>query len=371
MPNYQTIVCRYLEEAGVQVNGNNSWDIQVHHPDFYKRAILQGTLGIGESYMDGCWSCEAIDALFHRMLTAGLHKKIDVPVLRKIANLKSRLINLQNKIRSKAVADKHYNPDTDIILAFLDPYNQYTCAYFKETDDLNTAQRQKLALICQKLGLSAGDRVLDIGCGWGGFARFAAETIGCHVTGISIAQEQISFARDFCKGLPVEFHLADYRDIEGSFSKILVCGMIEHVGHQNYRRLMKIVCNHLDDNGLFLVQTIGGTTSLVTGDPWLLKYFFPNAMLPSIKQISESAEGLFTIEDIHNFGQYYDNTFMAWYANFIEHWPRIKDHYDDRLYRMWTYYFQHMAGTFRARLNQLWQIVFSKNGIPGGYLSVR
>lgn len=371
MPDYKEIVCRYLGKAGILINGPHPWDIHVHNAAFYKRALLHGSLGIGESYMDGFWSCQAIDNLFYRILTTGLHREVKLPNMRKMANLRSRLTNLQKRTRSKTVADKHYDPDTEIILAFLDPYNQYTCGYFKNTDDLNTAQKQKLDLICKKLHLSPSDRVLDVGCGWGGFARFAAETVGCHVTGISNAQEQIDYAKEFCHSLPVELHLSDYRDIKGTYNKVLVCGMIEHVGHRNYRRLMQTVYNHLDDHGLFLIQTIGGNTSLVTGDPWLLKYFFPNSMLPSLKQLCSAAEGLFTLEDVHNFGQYYDNTFMAWHANFQSHWPQIEDRLDTRTYRKWTYYFLHMAGTFRARLNQLWQIVFAKNGVPGGYPSIR
>lgn len=371
MPDYKTIVQQLLLQAAVEVNGSAPWDIQVHNFDFYKRAVTQGTLGLGESYMDGWWSCDAVDQLFHRIIRAELHKKMTIPFPKKISVIVNQLLNMQTRNRSRRVVDEHYDPDSEIILSFLDPYNQYTCGYFKDTNDLNKAQEQKLDLICRKLMLTPEDMVLDIGCGWGGFARFAAERYDCKVTGISISSEQIKYAKKFCEGLPVSFVTSDYRDLRGSFTKVLICGMIEHVGYKNYRTLIKQVYNCLEDNGLFLLQTIGGNTSVSSGDRWLMKYIFPNSMLPSIQQITTAFEGLFVLEDLQNFGQYYDPTLMAWHDNFTRNWPGIKDRYDERFFRMWTYYFLHLAGSFRVRLNQLWQFVFSKRGVPGGYHPIR
>jgi cyclopropane-fatty-acyl-phospholipid synthase len=219
--------------------------------------------------------------------------------------------------------------------------------------------------------LSSKDRVLDIGCGYGGFARFAAERYGCKISGISPSSEQIEFAREFCRDLPVSFRIADYRDFKGSFGKVLCVGMIEHVGYKNYRSLMERVHRCLEEDGLFLLQTIGGNTSVVSNDPWIEKYVFPNSMLPSLKQITEAIEGLFILEDLHNFGEYYDPTLMAWYSNFVQNWDKIKKRYDERVFRKWSYYFLHLAGAFRARKNQLWQIVLSKRGLSGGYASTR
>ena len=167
--------------------------------------------------------------------------------------------------------------------------------------------------------------MLDIGCGWGGFARFAAERYHCHVTGITILQKQIDYAKAFCEGLPASIMLCDYRDVEGSFSKILICGMIEHVGYKNYRRSLEIVSSSLQDNGLFLLHTIGRNTSTTsTEDLWIKKYIFTNGMLPSIQQLASATEGLFGLEDLHNFGSYYDPTLMAWHNNFIKNGHRTE-----------------------------------------------
>jgi cyclopropane-fatty-acyl-phospholipid synthase len=368
---YKGVVQRLLSQAGVEIDGSSPWDIQVHNPGFYRRIITQGSLGLGESYMEGWWTCVAIDQFFHRIISADLHKQAKITLHEKISILFRHLFNVQTRSGSMKVVNEHYNQDSEIIQSFLDPYNQYSCGYFKETDDLNIAQQQKLDLICKKLMLSANDTVLDIGCGWGGFARFAAERYSCEVTGISISSEQIEYAKKFCEGLPVSFVKSDYRDFRGSFTKVLICGMIEHVGYKNYRTIMKMVNNCLEDNGLFLLQTNGGNTSVVLNDPWVAKYFFPNSMFPSLQQTTRAVEGLFMLEDLHSFGEYYDPTLMAWHENFTRNWPNFKDRYNERFFRMWTYYFLHLAGCYRARKNQLWQFVFSKKGIPGGYASIR
>lgn len=371
MADYKSTVQRIAALADIEINGNRPWDIQIHHPGFYKRLLSQGGLGFGESYMDGWWTCEAIDQLYYKILSTGIRKHIKLSLAEKVSLLTSRLFNMQTKTRSKKVIDEHYNPSSELILAFLDPYNQYTCGYFKDTDDLNIAQEQKLDLICQKIGLTPNDRVLDIGCGWGGFAKFAATRYHCHVTGISISEEQLTYAKDFCKGLPVEFKNADYRTWRGSFSKVVVIGMIEHVGYKNYRTLMEVVHTCLEEDGLFLLHTIGNPISRTRIDPWTDRYIFPNANSPSLPQLTQAAEGLFIVEDVHNFGQYYDPTLMAWHANFERIWPDFAAQYNERTYRMWRYYLLHFAGAFRARMNQLWQIVFSKKGVPGGYYAIR
>ncbi|MFC1801396.1 cyclopropane fatty acyl phospholipid synthase [Nanoarchaeota archaeon] len=359
-----------LDRADVKINGNRPWDIKVNHPQFYSRVMAGGSLALGESYMDGWWNCQALDEFFHRILKSKLHQKIK-PISLIYTNLKARLINLQSKTRSKKVAKKHYDLSPALYKSFLDPYNQYTCGYFKNTNDLNKAQEQKLDLICKKLKLSSKDKVLDIGCGWGGFAKFAAERYGCQVTGISISERQVKYARNFCQGLPVTIIKSDYRDFKGTFDKVLVCGMIEHVGYKNYQTLMKTVHRRLKKGGLFLLHTIGGNRSTKSVEHWLEKYIFPNSMLPSAKQITGAAESLFRLEDWHSFGSYYDKTLMAWHQNFTKNWNKIKDYYDQRFYRMWNYYLLCCAGAFRAEMNQLWQVVFSKGGVKEGYRSIR
>ncbi len=360
-----------MSRAGLTVNGPNPYDPQILDDRLYGRVLAGGALAAGESYMDGWWECERLDELACRATSARLNKKFGLDIEAALYVLGSKLLNLQSKTRASQVAERHYDLDNDLYMSFLDPYNQYTCGYFKDTADLNVAQERKLDLICKKAGLVPGDLVLDIGCGWGGFAKFAAERYGVHLTGISISDEQIAYAREFTKGLPVAIQKMDYRDLSGSFDKVVVVGMIEHVGHKNYRTLMEIVHRVLKDGGLFLLHTIGSHKSSTRTDPWTHKYIFPNGMAPSVRQLAAAIEGLFTMEDWHNFGAHYDKTLLAWMKNFDAAWPRLKEKYDERFYRMWKYYLLASAGAFRSRKNQLWQIVLSKGGVPGGYVSIR
>ncbi|MCD4760669.1 cyclopropane fatty acyl phospholipid synthase [bacterium] len=356
--------------AGVKLQGDNPWDIQVKNDAFYSRVLSGGSLALGESYMDGWWDCERLDEFAARVLKAELEDKVKTSKMI-LKAIQAKLFNLQTKSRAKEVMKKHYNLTAALYMSFLDSYNQYTCGYFKDTENLNEAQEKKLDLICKKLQIKKEDKVLDIGCGWGGFAKFASEKYGCHVTGISLSDEQIKYAKEYCKGLPVEIIKSDYRNFKGKFDKILVCGMIEHVGYKNYRKFMKVVDSSLKPNGLFLLHTIGSNKSMTSTEPWMNKYIFPNSMVPSAKQITAALEGLFISEDWHNFGTNYDKTLMAWHKNFNENWNKIKDKYDERFFRMWNYYLLCCAGLFRSRKNQLWQIVLSKHGVPGGYKSIR
>ncbi|MCP6719829.1 MAG: cyclopropane fatty acyl phospholipid synthase [Patescibacteria group bacterium] len=365
------IVSKLFTEADIKINGSRPWDIQTHNEKLFDRLINQGSMGLGESYMDGWWDTEKLDQFFYKIFSAGLDKKIKYDWNLIFAYLKSKILNTQTKQRARKVAEEHYDLSAELYESFLDPYNQYTCGYFKNTKDLNKAQEQKLRLICEKLQLSPQDKVLDIGCGWGGFAKFASEHYNCHVTGLTISDKQLKYAKKYCRGLPVKIIKSDYRDISGKYDKIVICGMIEHVGYKNYRTIMKVVHRSLKDDGLFLLHTIGGNTSVTTADPWILKYIFPNSMLPSIKQISSATERLFVIEDWHNFSTHYYKTLMAWFDNFDRNWQKLKSQYDERFYRMWKYYLLSFAGSFQARKNQLWQIVFSKKGLPGGYTSIR
>jgi cyclopropane-fatty-acyl-phospholipid synthase len=342
-----------LESVDIRINGNRPWDIKVHNENLYRRIISKGSIGIGEAYMDGWWE----------------HMTMNLPTL--WLWIKSTIFNMQTVSRATKVAREHYNLGNELYMSFLDPYNQYTCGYFHNTHDLNEAQENKLELICQKLELKPTDRVLDIGCGWGGFAKYAAEKYGCHVTGISISDEQIKYAKDYCSGLPVEILKKDYRKMDGKYDKVLICGMIEHVGYKNYRTIMKKVRELLKPDGLFLLHTIGSRISHKATDPWLGKYIFPNSMTPSIAQLSRAAEELFIIEDIHNFGAHYAKTLLAWYDNFVENWSTIKHNYDDRFFRMWEYYLLSCTGFFASRTGQLWQIVLAPGGVHGGYKSIR
>jgi len=366
------IMGRLLAQADIRLDGDRPWDIRVINPGFSRRVLSGGSLALGESYMDGWWSCDALDQLGCKLIRGRLSQQV-IPWSAKAQIVKSRLLNLQTRLRARLVAEKHYELTPALFMSFLDPYNQYTCGYFEGTGDLNQAQENKLDLICRKLMLSPQDKVLDIGCGWGGFARFATERYGCHVTGITLSGRQAEYARQFCRGLPVTVVKSDYRDFDGTgFDKVLVCGMIEHVGYRNYRSLMQVVHDSLTDGGMLLLHTIGRHTSGTASDPWLTRYIFPNSMVPSARQLTTAAEGLFALNDWHSFGAHYDPTLMAWRRNFVNNWESIRHEYDDRFYRMWIYYLSMCAGAFRCNRKQLWQIVLAKRrGAVIGYQSVR
>ena len=369
--NVKLLIESLLAKAGITINGKNPWDIQVKNDQFFKRVLRHGSLGLGESYMDGWWHAHQLDAFFYRVLREKMYDQIKPTFQTILWYVKSLLVNRQSKIRSTKVAKQHYDLGNDFYMSFLDPYNQYTCGYFKETEDLNVAQEQKLDLICKKLRLKPNDHVLDIGCGWGGFAKYAAEHYGCQVTGITISDQQIRYAINFCRGLPVTILKKDYRDLNGKYDKVLICGMIEHVGYKNYRKLMRKVYQVLDNQGLFLLHTIGGNQSLKHADPWISRYIFPNSMIPSIPQLSAALDGLFVMEDWHNFGDHYTKTLRAWYENFKNEWERFSTSYSTRFYRMWEYYLLASAGAFQSRDLQLWQVVLSKDGLQNGYISIR
>jgi cyclopropane-fatty-acyl-phospholipid synthase len=358
----QTTLCNLLQQAGITVNGPNPWDIQVHDDRWYGRVIRERSLGLGESYLDGWWDCERLDEMFCRLLRSGLEKKVRSSLRHLLHFLPGILCNLQSVKRSRIIAERHYDLGNDLFFSFLDTCKQYSCGFFQATDDLDQAQQNKLSLISKKLHLSPGDHVLDIGCGWGGLARYAAEKHGCRVTAVNISKQQLEYARKLCAGLPVELLNQDYRSIQGAFDKIVSVGMFEHVGRKNYPTFMCVVHNCLKDDGVFLLQTIGSNVSTFGCDPWISKYIFPNGMLPSIAQIARAAEKLFVIEDLHNLGPHYDKTLMAWNRNFQQAWPRLREKYDERFKRMWEYYLQSCAGAFRARDIQVWQIVMTKHG---------
>lgn len=354
-----------LESAGVIPNGPNPWDMQVHDPKMYHRILAHGSLGLGESYMEGLWDCQQLDEFFHKILLAKLDEQFGRHHL--IFNLlKSRLLNAQSPSRAFQVGKHHYDIGNDVYRGMLDPRMIYSCGYWKNANNLTEAQEAKLDLVCRKLQLEPGMRVLDIGCGWGGTAKFVAEHYHASVVGLTVSRQQANLAAETCIGLPVEIRLQDYRQLEGTFDRILSIGMFEHVGYKNFHNYFQIAQQHLHNDGLFLLHTIGNNKTVTNIDPWIERYIFPNSMIPSAKQITDACEEHFVIEDWHSFGHDYDTTLMRWYDNFIHHWPQIQNTYNERFYRMWVYYLLSSAGVFRARKLQLWQIVLSPEGVAGG-----
>ena len=368
---YEQITRELFGYAGVEINGNNPWDIRIHNNEFYRRAIREGDLGFGESYMEGWWDAEKVDELIYRILVSRIDEKIHLKFSILLKLFVDRFFNLQSKRRAFIVGEKHYDLGNDLFQNMLDRRLNYSCAYWQEAQSLDEAQENKLELICRKLLLKPGMRVLDIGCGWGPFGKYAAEKYAVKVTGITVSKEQVELGQKLCDGLPVDFRLMDYREMNEKFDRIISVGMVEHVGYKNYSTFFKVAHRCLKDDGLFLIHTIGHADSSKTLSPWINKYIFPNGMIPSSAQLNLAFEKLFVMEDWHNFGTDYDKTLMAWYDNFLNNRTKIKNTSSEPFFRMWKFYLLSCAASFRSRKNQLWQIVLSKNGIPGGYLSVR
>ncbi|MDD9301962.1 MAG: cyclopropane fatty acyl phospholipid synthase [Desulfobacter sp.] len=369
--SYEKMVRDVFALADVAVNGSRPWDIQVKDDRFYRDLAVGGSLALGESYMDDWWDCQALDRFFERILACRVDQKTR-PSLKIIwCSLKAWFAGSPGRRRAFEIGLRHYDIGNELFALMLDKWMNYSCGYWKGAKDLDQAQKAKMDLICRKLCLEPGMRVLDIGCGWGGLAAYMAEHYQVEVRGITVSQEQAALARERCRDLPVDIRLTDYRELTDQFDRIVSVGMFEHVGQKNYRKFMAVVRRCLLAQGLFLLHTIGGNRSLKSCDPWISQYIFPNSMVPSSRQISSAAEKLLVLEDWHSFGPDYDPTLMAWHRNFINNWACIKSNYDHRFFRMWSYYLLACAGTFRSRRNQLWQVVFSRDGLRPRYESVR
>ena len=365
-----------LAAADVRVDGDRPWDMQVHDARLPARLLAGGSLALGDAYMDGWWDARSLDGLLARLLAARVDRRV-----RGAADLRdalaARLRNLQLGRRAFAVGERHYDLGNDLYQAMLGRRLVYSCGYWHDRDgrraaSLDAAQEAKLDLACRKLGLRPGMRLLDIGCGWGEMLKFAAERYGIEGVGVTISREQQAFASALCKGLPVEVRLQDYRELRGErFDRVVSIGMFEHVGVRNYRGYFDLVRSLLPPDGLFLLHSIGGNVSRRRTDPWIARHIFPNSMLPSARQVAEAAEGLFVIEDWHNFGADYDLTLQAWRDNIEAAWERLPARYDERFRRMWRYYLAGSMASFRTRRIQLWQILLSPEGVPGGIVAPR
>ena len=369
--NTRLIIEKMLAVAGIKINGDAPTDIQIKDSRFYDTVMHRGSMGLGESYMKGWWDCSMLDDFLYRILHSNLEQKVKSNLNLLYLLLSAKLINRQSGERSLKVAKKHYNLSNALFEQMLDKYMMYSCAYWENAANLDDAQERKLELICRKLKLVPGLKVLDVGCGWGGFEQYAAQHYGVHVTGITISVNQAEMAAKRCENLPVEIRMQDYRDINERFDRIVSIGMFEHVGPKNYEVFMNTVCRSLKDEGLFLLHSIGSNEQKDITDPWIDRYIFPNGVIPSLKQMCKAIEKHFVLLDWHNFGHYYDQTLMEWLRKFKLAWPALKDQYDENFYRMWEYYLNVSAASFRSGKNQLWQIVLTKQGANVNYKSVR
>lgn len=361
-----------LAKADIRIGGERPWDIKVTNEDIYARVARYGSLGAGEAYMEGWWDCAAIDQMICKLSRAHLDDSFSSSGLASAAlKLYQSLFNLQNRVKSFEVGRKHYDFGNDMFAWMLGPSMNYSCGYWREAKNLDEAQRAKMDLICRKLKLEPGMTVLDIGCGWGALALYMAEKRGARVTGISISAQQIAYARERDKEGLASWILDDYRSLEGKFDRIVSVGMFEHVGYKNYRSFMRECQRLLVPDGLFLLHTIGSNYQRKGTDPWIDKYIFPNGMLPSQVNLTQAFVDFFIMEDWQNFGADYDKTLMAWAERFRKGYEEGRFECGKEQARMFLYYLLTCAGSFRARDMQLWQLVLSPAGVPGGYLSER
>ncbi len=366
----QRLIADHLATVDIELNGHRPWDIRVHDPRLYRRILIGGSLALGESYVQGAWDCLQLDQFFVRLLRGKLDERCWSPATWWF-DLAARWHNRQSPTRALEVAHRHYDLHPALYKAMLGEMRVYSCGYWHKKATLEEAQLAKIDLVCRKLGLQPGMRVLDIGCGWGAAARHAAEQYGAIVVGITISHEQAVVARQRCQGLPVTIIEQDYRAVQGCFERIFSIGMFEHVGAENYRNYFFVVRRCLTADGLFLLHTIGSEQAARTIDPWLDRYIFPNATIPSASGLTAAYTGQFNLEDWHNFGVDYDRTLMAWHARLEQASDDMQVRRDERVQRLWRYYLLSCAASFRVRKNQLWQIVFSPTSRHFGYDSVR
>jgi cyclopropane-fatty-acyl-phospholipid synthase len=364
-------------EMDIQINGSRPQDIQVHDPRFYTALAKNPSLGAGESYMNGWWDCDSLDQFFFQVTRGNIEKKIFKKYQQLLLQLFNAVINFQTRKKSKKVAEEHYNIDNELYSHMLGQSMAYTCAYWHGAKTLDEAQFNKFDLICRKLNLQPGEQVLDLGCGFGGLAKYAAEHYGCSVVGVNIATEQLKFAKANSDSLPLTFVNSDYRDIDRynpkriRFDKVVSIGLFEHIGPKNHQDFIQIARHQLKEEGLFLLHAVVDNYSRNYPDPWIDKYIFPGARSGSMQEMCKAYEGHFIVEDVHNIGADYDPTLMAWHENINAHWHDLSKQRDERFKRMWNYYLLSCAGISRSRHHQLVQWVLSPKGIVGGYQTIR
>jgi cyclopropane-fatty-acyl-phospholipid synthase len=361
-----------LKRADIIINGSRAWDPQVNNDkEFWRRLYAEGSLGLGEAYMDGLWDVADMAELFNRILSSDVASGLKPTASLIWQMLQAQLFNMQDIARSKRVAKMHYS-ETEAYRASLDKRMTGSCGYWPDgVTNVDEAQEAKLDLVCRKIGLQPGQTVWDIGCGWGAFMGFAAEKYGARCVGVTVSPDQATYGRDRYKHLPVEFQVKDYREFGGQTDHIVSMGMFEHVGHKNYRTYFETARRVIKDDGLFMLHTIGQQYSTHTIEPWLEKYIFPGGVIPSMAQIGKAIDGLWTVIDVHNIGPHYDKTLMAWYDNFERNWKKDRTPEEERFFRLWKYYLLSCAGGFRAKLLQVWQFVLSTRGVPDGYITQR
>lgn len=366
---FKLILTALFRIAKIECNGPNPWDPQIHDDRFYRKVILHGSLGLGDSYLDGWWTCDDVGELIRRLLVSGIPDfmpRLDAFRMR----VRSHLYDGQDRVHSKQVAEEHYNEDPQFFMGVLGRTNSYTCGRWQGVSTLDDAQEQKMDLLCRKAELLPGKTVLDIGCGWGGFLAHATSKYGVQGIGISISEPQLEYARSKYHNLPIDFRMQDYRDFDGKVDSIVSICMIEHVGPRHYREYFEMARKAIADTGVFALQCIVSHKEKTVSDPWLDKHIFPNGNLVTLSALRSSIRDLFHIVDEEYFGADYVKTLTAWYQNLVRGKSAIESKYGTKHFRKYEYYFQSCIGAFKSGRITVGQIVLSPMPRPD-YVPIR
>lgn len=330
----------------------------VKHPRVLRRLLVSPSLAFGEAYMNGDVVVEG--SLSDILEGSQKFQQFFPPLARFISTAAgNRPISAKHAVKN---AQHHYNIGNDFYKLWLDKNRVYSCAYFlHEDDDLDTAQQQKLELICRKARLMPGNTLLDIGCGWGGLMFHAVKKHGVTATGITPAGEQADFIEAKAKqeGLEKKIKIirGDWRSLAGKFDRVISIGMFEHVGKRQYAAFFKKWRELLKDNGISFLHTIGRMAP-AAGDPWVTKYIFPGGFLPGLAEVAEPiANQKMVITDIENLWHHYDLTLQRWLENFEKHVPEVTKMFDEKFVRMWRLYLAGSISAFRWGNIHLWQLV--------------
>ncbi len=347
--------------------------LEVHDERFFGRAVLGGDVALGESYMDGDWSSPDLVTLV-RLAVRNLQQlessNAALSVFNRLADTLRHRRRPNTIDGSRKNIGAHYDLSNDFFRLFLDRSMMYSCAWYESEDDsLETAQRQKLDRICRKLELAPGDRVLEIGTGWGSFALHAARNCGCTVTTTTISREQHDYARERFRCERIELLLEDYRNLRGRYDKIVSIEMFEAVGLEFYDDFFGACDRLLEPHGSMLVQTITMNDRTFPAyrrrSDWIQKYIFPGSELASLKGILESLARATKLLPFHleDMGLHYARTLAAWRERFHAATPEVRKlGFDDRFIRMWDYYLAYCGGAFLERHISDVQLVMIKAG---------
>lgn len=365
------IVRHLLKRADIIVGGSREWDIQVHNRRFYWYVLSRGSVGLGDSYMYGWWTCARVDLFISKLIKSGLPDRI--PRLDGwILNIYQWLVDRQSFERSKIVAKKHYDVSPEFYTMVLGDSRIYTCARFiNGVETLEAAQNEKIDLLCRKADLMPGQLVLDIGCGWGATLAYAAENFGVSGVGLSISGPQVDAANAKYRDLPVEYRVQDYRDFFAEVDAIISVCMIEHVGERHLHEYFSMSRDALaSPYGKFALQCIVARDRSSMTDPWLDKHIFPGGELITKENLENGIRGMFHILDEEHFPEDYVRTLCMWCDNLRANRAHIIARYDEVFFRMYEYYFLLCAGAFMSGKISVAQFVLSPT-VPDCYEVVR